>query len=483
MGARSPDIDFQAAWTEELRRKSASKAPPPRDGASQRAGWSTEIPVQAYVVTLRGAAYPDKDGLLQPLLRRWQARGCSYSVFALPAVQAVIDWKWTRYAQKLHLLQLFFFLLWMVAFYSFTAAFQDEDTTLTLSQLWHTSRGKFSIACDCMALVGMAPFLFIEAATVHAYGLRGWAVAYNLLDVVTYILQLSIVFMHLGRLYVSSGWLSIAAAALSVLLLFRLQYFSRVFPSTRFSFFDDLTEVLRDVRWYLIFLVLIILGYSVAFQILFRADQKQHQEFSNLGYSFIQMITWAAGNADLNPLYSHSQNPITACVLGVSFVLILGMVLLNLLIGLMTTSLDKITKNEDVRLLLSRAQGIDEIEATLPRWLENKFPDLFPPFLFVLRVDPGKLDAVQNDAMWAGEGDDERTEVLLGGGNGGGGEASGAAQWPANENEGDMVKRTEGGGGDLSGLKDQIGDLVGELRALRVAMEAMQQRQARLRES
>ena len=159
------------------------------------------------------------------------------------------------------------------------------------------------------------------------------------------------------------------------------------------------------------------------------------------------------------------------------------MVLLNLLIGLMTTSLDKITKNEDVRLLLSRAQGIDEIEATLPRWLENKFPDLFPPFLFVLRVDPGKLDAVQNDAMWAGEGDDERTEVLLGGGNGGGGEASGAAQWPANENEGDMVKRTEGGGGDLSGLKDQIGDLVGELRALRVAMEAMQQRQARLRES
>ena len=46
-----------------------------------------------------------------------------------------------------------------------------------------------------------------------------------------------------------------------------------------------------------------------------------------------------------------------------------------------------------------------------------------------------------------------------------------------------MVKRTEGVGGDLSGLKDQIGDLVGELRALRVAMEAMQQRQARLEES
>ena len=42
----------------------------------------------AYVVTIKNAAKPDKDGLLQPLLRRWQAGGCSYAVFSLPAVQA-----------------------------------------------------------------------------------------------------------------------------------------------------------------------------------------------------------------------------------------------------------------------------------------------------------------------------------------------------------------------------------------------------------
>jgi hypothetical protein len=52
------------------------------------AGWTTTIPVLAYVVTIKDAAKPDKEGLLQPLLRRWQAGGCSYSVFSLPAVQA-----------------------------------------------------------------------------------------------------------------------------------------------------------------------------------------------------------------------------------------------------------------------------------------------------------------------------------------------------------------------------------------------------------
>jgi hypothetical protein len=49
--------------------------------------------VEAYVVTVRDAAAPDCRGLLQPLLKRYQAKRCSYAVFALPAVQAVITFK------------------------------------------------------------------------------------------------------------------------------------------------------------------------------------------------------------------------------------------------------------------------------------------------------------------------------------------------------------------------------------------------------
>ena len=104
------------------------------------AGWTSRIPVCAYVVSIRDAAAADKDGLLQvwcsaagagaapprvaraavwvlqaapdppqppppcaccprppqPLLKRWQAGGLSYAAFALPAVQATIDWKWNR---------------------------------------------------------------------------------------------------------------------------------------------------------------------------------------------------------------------------------------------------------------------------------------------------------------------------------------------------------------------------------------------------
>ena len=46
-------------------------------------------------------------------------------------------------------------------------------------------------------------------------------------DLATYAIQVAVVVMHLGRLSISSDWLSILAAALCILLLFRLQYFSR----------------------------------------------------------------------------------------------------------------------------------------------------------------------------------------------------------------------------------------------------------------
>lgn len=52
-------------------------------GLSREAG----VSVEAFVVTVRGAAGPDCQGLLQPLLKRWQAGRYGHTIFGLPAVQ------------------------------------------------------------------------------------------------------------------------------------------------------------------------------------------------------------------------------------------------------------------------------------------------------------------------------------------------------------------------------------------------------------
>ena len=65
------------------------------------------VEVEAHVVNIRNAAASDDEGLLKPLLQRWQDDACSQTVFGLPAVRAVINFKWDRsvaLATPVHLL-------------------------------------------------------------------------------------------------------------------------------------------------------------------------------------------------------------------------------------------------------------------------------------------------------------------------------------------------------------------------------------------
>lgn len=192
-----------------------------------------------------------------------------------------------------------------------------------------------------------------------------------------------------------------AAAVEAILLLFRLQYFSRVFPNTRFSFVDDIKAVLSDVKYYIFFLIVIITGYAVAFHVLFRDpdDQKAHDEFSSLSKAFVQVVAWSFDGPELTELYKDAKNPVMACILGVSFAFIMGMVLINLLISLMTNSLDSVTAHENLRSLLNRAIVIDELERTIPMWVYRRM-DCNPPYLHVLRVDPDTLDGATRNALW-----------------------------------------------------------------------------------
>ena len=80
--------------------------------------------VQAFVVNVKGAAKSDDEGLLQPLLKRYQAGAVGLAVFGLPAVQAVIEFKWHRFARRLLLAELACFLVWLASFFAFTILFQ-----------------------------------------------------------------------------------------------------------------------------------------------------------------------------------------------------------------------------------------------------------------------------------------------------------------------------------------------------------------------
>ena len=407
MGKDTPYINYEEEWKEFLAYNKMQHVLGVNETTRKKSHqqWHADIPVIAYVVTIKDAAGSKEYGLLHTLVQRYQSGGCSFDVFALPAVQAIVDLKWTSFGRKILMIECAFFMLWLASFYVFTVAFQDEDASLSFRELLQTRRGQITIVSNILSLVGMFPFVIIEISTLSAYGIYAWGTAYNLLDTTTYIFQILITVMHFGRIRVHSSMLSIAAALQAVLLLFRLQYFSRVFKHTRFSFVEDIKEVLKDVKWYLVFLTMIILGYSTAFHILFRYDQTTHQEFASFAKAFIKISDWAFAGPELSELYQDTRNPVVACALGLSFAFIMGMILINLLIGLMTTSLEKVTSNQDMRSFSSKAQVIDEIEWSLPPFILARHPQYFPRYVHVLRVDPDKIDRVKFQSLWLG-GDD-----------------------------------------------------------------------------
>lgn len=118
LGSNSRELDYERLWRGHLARAVPKQR---REG-----GWSNDLVLEAYVVNVRGASDPDSQGLLQPLLKRYQSGAIGLEPFGLPAVQAVVEWKWRSFARRLLLWELAVFVVWLLAFNGFTALFQDE---------------------------------------------------------------------------------------------------------------------------------------------------------------------------------------------------------------------------------------------------------------------------------------------------------------------------------------------------------------------
>ena len=307
-GAESKYIDAEREWNDRMCRLVNKKSHQAKSKSVPKA-FTNQVAVEAYVVPIQRAAGSGSQGIIQPLLRLWQAKRCSFAVFSLPAIQSVIFFKWETFARKLLIAELAVYCLWVFAFYSFTAALQDEDLSLSLSELLQSSRGRFTVGSEIVALVAMTPFLLLEAGTIVAYGWAWVRDPSNSLDLATYALQTVITIQHLGRVWLQSSWLTYCLALQCILLTFRLQYFTQVLRPMRFSFTNVVREVLAEVRWMLLFIFVTCTGFGAAMHITFRKEEKPPEEFESFPRSVLAAFEHLYGDLQLK-YFVHSQYPV-----------------------------------------------------------------------------------------------------------------------------------------------------------------------------
>ncbi|CAL8463282.1 g2816 [Coccomyxa elongata] len=401
-------IDFERFWTNRLHKRSS------RAATSTSEEWNEAVKVEAWVVTLKNAAAAENVGLLQPLLRRFQAGKVSMMVFGLPAVMATVEFKWAHWCRNLLWVQLALYLLWVFAFTVFTILFQDEDASASLADVAATVRGQATIALEIIALAAMLPFLYIEAATIVEYG-KSWLVTQNIIDALTYINQVAITVMHLTRRHLNSDIILILMAVQCILLWLRLQFYLRPFRASKFAFVDTLRVVLADVKWFLVFLVITMWGFACAFHVLYRSDQDDAPEFSTLWRSLYTVFAAAVGEFESDTYIQH-HNPRLTVPLLVLYLFVVTVIMLNLLIALLTNAQEKMTENAGLRAVVSKAQIIDELENTLPGWLKRQGGNRwYPYYIHMLKLAPAQRGELSAEALWAEHGDllDSSEEVRI----------------------------------------------------------------------
>lgn len=422
-GSDKQDIDFEHSWRNYL-----------ANDNFKAKGFSSKVEAEAHVVSLRNAALDNDRGVINPLLEKWQDGSVSTRVFGLPVVHAVIQFKWDKWARRVLLYELCAYLLWLLSFQVFIFLFQDEDLNLSLSQLWHRPNGVITIISLMLSLIGMTPFIYIEACTLAEYGPSRWLGVWNAIDLCTYVLQVVISIAYLGRWQLHSDAISILAAIQVLLLWVRIQYFARAFQSMGNSFVNTLAAVVTSVRSFLMLLLITLWGFAGAYYILYR-DEQGTTKFDNPWHALTSVFTLMMGDIDVD-LFYNSKKPVIGILLLWLFLFVMTMVLLNLLIALMSDAAAKASDDDGTKFLCSKAELIDELESSLPRWLRSD--DWYPPYIHILKVNPASGEKVLASDLWT-----------LGGA---------ADVGEQEEDSGDDLKET------VEGLRSEIGELKSMLR-------------------
>jgi hypothetical protein len=165
------------------------------------------------------------------------------------------------------------------------------------------------------------------------------------------------------------------------------------------------------MKWFLLFLLMTLVGFALAFYALYRQDRAAFVDFANVWHSFATMFSFLLAMFDYNVFYS-STNPSAAMALFIIFEFVMNVMMLNIMIASMTNSFSKVTADEGLRFLASKAEIIDELEATLPAWLRPR--SWYPRFIHVLKVHPASSYEVNLTSVWSGIGVMEKVRGWMG---------------------------------------------------------------------
>ena len=137
----------------------------------------------------------------------------------------------------------------------------------------------------------------------------------------------------------------------------KLFYFLRIFFSTA-HLIRMIIEIISDMKYFLLILMLAILAFTNAFHILGRNSEGESFAGSNFGLAFVFSYRMGLGDFDTDGFSTNDE--ILLWILWFLNTLIILIVLLNLVIAIMGDTFDRVQETAEASMLQEIAQMMRE---------------------------------------------------------------------------------------------------------------------------
>eukprot|EP00210_Caulerpa_lentillifera_P005045 g4818.t1 len=403
------DMNFNESWEPILNKQ------PGLLSRNEYHRWSEPAILAIYAVDIENAAAPLEHGILTPLLRKVDDGPNSVDIWDLPAVRAVIEYKWESWAKKYLLIEFALYMAWLISFVGFLMLYIQRNLNHGFDKgnggdktLWLTA-----IVLDLCSVGFMLPFIIIDFNSVKTNKWQ-WLQMWNIIDFVAYILQIIITEDHLSGFIMNSDAYKTLLAIQCLILFVKVQYFFRLVYNTLkielivrgivvfrvvsvgASYVETLRAVLYDVRYFLIFIIASMVSATLSFAVLYSDHSESDypnsniqssnnpmsnslsdnitlinssgktNDFSSVPKALVTTYAVLLGSFDSDYVFN-TNNSVIKGIFFLFFQVCMSIMVLNLLIAVVTDSYAKVMKKKRALYNKGRAQLIDELEVALPK--------------------------------------------------------------------------------------------------------------------
>eukprot|EP00210_Caulerpa_lentillifera_P000698 g675.t1 len=384
-----PD-NWQEIWDEKLQKARAST---PYGNEHYRKA-------QAYSVSMKNAAAPLDDGLLAPIVQKLEQGACSPLLFSSNLIRAVVGFKW-HWTRKVVFAEFAMFLIWLISFLIHASMYNKDDLD---RGSWQTPINEFKSECSAIAsavaLAFMLPFTYISICEVAVNGVSHWLTFWNVFDVLAQVNQVICFLLYFTASHVSSDTYATLLGLQTVLLVLKIQYFSRAVLQVEVAFIDNLKELLPEAAAFLLFWLLTLTSFAIGLHCLFKKDLDldENQEeiemyYGSIWHSWLTLFGSMFKRFSYDPLLD-SKRSIAVTLLFSIFLFLDTVILYNLIVSIVVSFNKKMKALSQMKLDTGRAIMVVELEAAIPKRFLQKLEKPYIHFLQLLppeEIDPDKL--------------------------------------------------------------------------------------------